>query len=822
MATYQATNACTWREGRYIPGITEDIRQGVYGSLGENVGVMTFNLTSIRNQYEDYYPTSATLALTRTGSGSWGSARTMTLYAGNQTGIPPLNSSSNVDAPRPTKITPGYSYTISAGQGDKIINIATALIDSIGSGASNCLFIDAGSSTTHYMSFRGRNELSTIVLTINWESRTTATGAPTSCSLSSTLAEGNVTLSWSGARGGTNNAISAYEIQYSDSTNNSSWGSWTALTVVSSTATSGSLSVAPPATRGNFRRFRVRTRGTAGSEYYSGWRVSSNTVRRNTLPSAPSTVVASPETYSNEPITLTWSGASGGTSPIKGYRISSRTSTDNSTWSAWNELITLNLNASSGSYNPTVSNVSGTYTQFGIRTIDTLDAISSEKFSNSIYCNITPCGEPTVFALSAVLAERNILLSWNGATAGAGNSITGYEIQYSDSTDDSTWGSWLALTTVNTTASSGALSVSPPTTRGNYRRFRIRTMGTAGSTYFSDWKISSSSVRKNILPTPPSSFSASPELYESPTITITWSGAVPGTSPIKNYVLQRSTSIMGNPPWSAYETVATILTSDTFGNYLVDASNIPGIATRYRISITDTLDAVSEYVISNTVRKNSPPTVPSIECPKPDSFTYNKNPRFLIRTGIEPDGQTQILEIKFNGGEWHNSVDHPWMFSQSGYLGDNVKTVYQAPTLTEGSHTVTIRCLDSEFNTPSPEVIRTFTVLPLSIETITANETLVKAVHIQSLRLAVNIIRDFHNITQATWEEEILARKTAISKWPSHILELRAALEPAISMINEFDPSSPFNVPPVLWLPTGSGRPRADVMNQLLDLILIL
>ena len=137
--------------------------------------------------------------------------------------------------------------------------------------------------------------------------------------------------------------------------------------MISSSATNGSLSVSPPSTRGNFRRFRIRTRGTAGSDYYSSWKVSSNTVRKNTLPSAPTTAIASPEIHSNEPITLTWSGAAGGTSAIKGYRISRRTSTDNSTWSEWHELATINLNASR-SYNPAVTNVSGTYTQFSIVT----------------------------------------------------------------------------------------------------------------------------------------------------------------------------------------------------------------------------------------------------------------------------------------------------------------------------------------------------------------------------------------------------------------------------------------------------------------------
>lgn len=822
MATYQATNACTWRDGKYIPSTTDNIRQGVYEPFGECVGVMIFNLTAIRNQYENYYPASATLELTRVAGGAWGSNRTMTLYAGNQTGIPSVSSSTDVTTARPSKVTSGYNYTVSAGVGDKTFNIATALINSIGSGASNCLFMDGGSSTTNYISFTGRNDLTKVVLNITWVSRTTDASAPTSCSLNQTLAEGNVTLSWSGAKSGTNNNISAYEIQYSDSTNNSTWGSWTALTVVSSTATSGSLSVAPPSTRGNFRRFRIRTRGTAGSDYYSSWKVSSNTVRKNTLPSAPTTAVASPEIHSNETITLTWSGAAGGTSAIKSYRISRRTSTDNITWSEWEVLTTLNLNASGGSYNPAVTNISGTYTQFSIRTIDVLGAISSEKISNSIYCNITACGEPSAFLLSTTVAEGNLNLSWSDSTAGAGNAITGYEIEYSDSSDNSTWGAWTLLKAIASSGTSGTTSASPPSTRGYYRRFRIRTLGTAGSSYYSNWKNSLSSVRKNILPTPPSTFTASPTLYETPSVTISWSGTLPGTSQIKHYVIQRSTSYMGNPPWSSYETLATIVSSGTSGTYVAEASNTPGTSTRYRIGVTDVLDAVSAYVISNTVRKNSSPTVPTIGCPMAGRSTYNTTPLFMIITGIEPDGQTQIVEVRIDSGQWYNSVDHPEMFSVSGYLGDNTRTVFKAPTLSYGSHTVTIRCLDSDLMKSSTEVIKTFNVQASPFEVITANVSTVKAVHIKALRTAVNTIREFHCINTVVWSEEIISGKTTVERWAQHINELRSALEPVITKINGFDTSSTFNIPPVEWISFSYGRPKADIMAQLQNLILIL
>ena len=650
---------------------------------------------------------------------------------------------------------------------------------------------------------------------------TTACGAPTSCSVSPILAEGDVTLSWSGASGGISNAISSYEIQYSDSSDNLNWGSWTALTTVTTTATSGSVAASPPSTRGNYRRFQVRTRGTAGASYYSGWKVSTNSVRRNTAPKPVTSAIASPAAYSNEAITLTWSGASGGTSPVKGYQIASRTSLDNITWSTWNVLTTLTLSASGGSYNPAVSSTPGTYTQFGLWTIDTLDVYSIEKVSNSIFCDVTACGAPTVCSVSAALAEGNVTLSWSGASGGAGNAITSYEIQYSDSPDNSNWGAWTALLTVNTTATSNNVSVSPPTARGNYRQFRVRTRGAAGESFYSDWTVSGNTVRKNTLPTPPVSFAAAPAIYEGNVVTLSWSGAAPGTSAIKQYVIQRSTSTDGTN-WSAYEALTIVVSSSTSGTFTANASQIAGMYTRYRISVTDTLDAVSAYVVSGTVKKNSPPTAPIIVCPVPGGSTYNTAPRFMLTTGVEPDGQSQIVEVKIDTGAWINSVDNPERFSTSGYLGSGVKTVYQAEALAIGSHTITLRCLDSDIESASPEVVRTFTVLPTPFETLTASETHVKAAHMQTIRTAVNMARGYYSLPPATWSEDIVVGKTTVKNWPFHITELRKAIEPVVTAINGFDYSPAFDITPVTWLPIGIGRPKADVMQQIHNLILIL
>ena len=695
------------------------------------------------------------------------------------------------------------------------------------SGYSNAL-LTAGSGTISFTLRRTTSGSGNVLnlrsgitgtLTLNYQLNSTACTAPTACSANSTLSEGNVTLSWSGAASGTNNAISSYEIQYSESSDNATWGAWTALTTVTTTATSGSVSVAPSSTRGNYRRFQVRTRGAAGASYYSAWKVSTNSVRRNTLPIAPTAVTATPAVYSTEAISLTWSGATGGTSAIKGFTIASRTSTDNATWSAWTTLTTLTQTAGSGSHTPTVSRVIGTYTQFGVTTIDALDVASDIKISASIQCSITPCGLPTAFSLSATLTEGAVTLSWSGATHGAGNTITAYELQYSESTDGSTWGVWTALTVVSSTATSGSQSVNPSATAGTYRRFRLRIQGTAGETHYSDWMVSSNSVRRNIPPTAPAAFAASPAVYDTGLITLTWSGIVAGTSMIKQVVIQQATSVDG-VTWGAYEALTTLTTTATTGTYDAIPSSVSGMSTRYRLCVTDTLNAISAYAVSNVVRKVSPPTAPLITAPKAISQTYAATPRFLITTGARLGGGTQKVCVRIGTADWEDSVASPERFSTSGALANGVPTIYTPVTLAPGNYIIAFRSVDSGTEAVSPEVVRSFTVLTSPFEEIAPNVTKVKASHIRSLRTAINNVRDFYGLSTVSWAEDVIAGKTYVKNWPFHVLELRKAIEQVVDFINGFDVTWTNKIPDPAWTPITMGRPQAAVMQQLQTLIL--
>lgn len=108
--------------------------------------------------------------------------------------------------------------------------------------------------------------------------RTTSVGSPKNLTLSGTLSREAVELSWDAGSAGTNNSVTGYDVQQRDSTDGVTFGSWE--TVSGSPVTGRTISVTPPETVGHYRQFRVRTRGSAGSSYYSGYVVLDTLLRR--------------------------------------------------------------------------------------------------------------------------------------------------------------------------------------------------------------------------------------------------------------------------------------------------------------------------------------------------------------------------------------------------------------------------------------------------------------------------------------------------------------------------------------------------------------
>lgn len=278
---------------------------------------------------------------------------------------------------------------------------------------------------------------------------------------------------------------------------------------------------------------------------------------------APTSVLingsASNITSYTDKATLSWSGANGGVNnSITGYRLFYQDSTNGSSWSGWYEYKGVSSTASSGSVEVNLGSV-GSYRMFGVATIGS----AGESYGSSIASspaiqrvNRTACTAPTSVSLAATSSTgENVRLSWSGASAGIGNSIAGYEVQRRESADGSSWGSWSSLGTTTSTY----INVAPPTTAGNYYQYQVRTLGSAGASYNSDWRISSNTLRRSYTACGAPTSCAVDSTLSLVATTLRWSGATDGYgNPISKYEVQRRSKAPGGSwgAWSAFETTS--------------------------------------------------------------------------------------------------------------------------------------------------------------------------------------------------------------------------------------------------------------------------
>lgn len=407
---------------------------------------------------------------------------------------------------------------------------------------------------------------------------TTRCTTPTSASLSATTSTGgNVTLSWSGAANGVTNAVDHYSIQRAESSNGSSWGSFANLTRVSGSAPNGSTAVAPPGTLGHYYKYRVRAEGTAGASYFPDnpeWRESSNSVKRTTTRcTAPSlSLAATSSTGAN--VNLNWSNAAGSTlNAITGYLIQRR-EYNGSSWGSWADLQTVSSSTTSGTLS--VAPPSAAFHRYGYR-IQTRGAGGSDYYSvwaessNSLERLPTDCGAPGDVALDDTYAvSGQVTLRWSAGTDGTLNPVTGYGIERSESADGgTTWGDWTALATTATTS----VDVDIPSVVGHQYRFRVRTQGSAGSSYYSGYTVSSNTIEKASQDCQaPTSLVASPAQSTGDPVTLTWSGAADGyQNPVTGYIIERSED------QSAWAVIASVSSPNTTTAQVTPPTTVGGV-----------------------------------------------------------------------------------------------------------------------------------------------------------------------------------------------------------------------------------------------------
>ena len=191
----------------------------------------------------------------------------------------------------------------------------------------------------------------------------TQCSAPTSFSANKTSIDKgeSFTISWSGAGGGTNNAIKQYRLY--ESTNNKNWTSQYI------TAPTTSIKITPSPANDTTYYYKIATYGTAG-EAYASPQTSTITIKVFTYTKCGDIVVSVSATVAESKITLSWTESTAGrNNPVNGYRIDYQDSNDNSTWETSKTLTT--LNEQQRSYEVAVNPVSGRYRRFLITPIGT-------------------------------------------------------------------------------------------------------------------------------------------------------------------------------------------------------------------------------------------------------------------------------------------------------------------------------------------------------------------------------------------------------------------------------------------------------------------
>lgn len=225
--------------------------------------------------------------------------------------------------------TPAYAKNSTAHSETVTLTDCNAAL--LTTACSNLYLTTANTSTSSTANTVNVRNGCTFTLTINYTENYTKPTAPTSLSFSSSspLPNASVTLSWSGASAGTNNAITGYSI-YRSTTSSSSDFSW--HKTVSTTATSGSVSITAPATFSTSYYYKIMTLGTQDSYKYSAFSTVITLTTQAKSGSASISVSKHLATSSSISIPISRTGN------VSSVDLVYRDSSDGSNWGSWTAL----------------------------------------------------------------------------------------------------------------------------------------------------------------------------------------------------------------------------------------------------------------------------------------------------------------------------------------------------------------------------------------------------------------------------------------------------------------------------------------------------
>ena len=409
---------------------------------------------------------------------------------------------------------------------------------------------------------------------------------------------------------------------------------------------------------------------------------------------------------------------------------------------------------------------------------------------------ITACTAPTSCSLNTTISETSAILSWSGATSGTNNAITGYYIEYADSLDGANYGAWQALTNAWTSSGGYAINVDAPSVRGTYRTYKVATLGSAGSSYYSGFAYCANSVRKNRLPNTPVVNTDSTNHPES-NYTISWGLVSDPDGQSVTYFVTRGV-------WNgtSYDYLSDIEVSGASYSW-----SISGYSRGQRLYMTvrarDSLGAFSPSAGTGVeITRNQSPVLPTISFPINGSITYNKQPRVGVVLSTDPDNDLVCGYMSINGVESDSNGANQSYWSQTGLSPSGTQIVVRGVTVPDGSRGIGYLCYDT-VRALSPVANSNITVLTPSWtdSTIVSGITKPKLEHISELRTAINNVRNYYGLNAYVWSIPNLVRgETLIKDTLTFVTEMRDAIQEIIDYVNSFDnTNTTHNIEQPVW-----------------------
>ncbi len=377
----------------------------------------------------------------------------------------------------------------------------------------------------------------------------TIPAAPTG--LTATPGNAQVSLSWTAPSNTGGSAITDYTIQYSANAG----ASWTVVNDGTSTDTSATVT---GITNGDTYRFRVNATNVAGT----GESSSTADATPRTIPAAPTTLTATP---GDAQIVLSWIAPNNGGSPITGYAIQHKPSTD-----AWPGTTVTIGNVTSHTI-PSLTN--GIQYDFRINATNVAGTgLSSGTAQATPVVSIAPDTTPPVIATpsDAITVRQNTVFTVTDALVG---------VTCTD-TEDSSPILTADITNVNT-AIVGSYTVTYSCTddANNSAISQTRNVTVIGT------------------PAAPTDFTIQQERQQ---MSLSWTAPNNGGSPITGYVIQYKVSSSAWPGTSV--TLGNITSHDLTG-----FTN--GLRYDFRVNATNIVGTGSASTVSSLVFDATPPSV---------------------------------------------------------------------------------------------------------------------------------------------------------------------------------------------------------------------